>query len=90
MKKYVFRADLKVVIVAAILMCGGSEFQTGGNDPLSFVFYRVEALGGGRQHWNELKPGRRIEMQDIREISRVEEVMKLKQRHTHTCTHAQR
>ena len=28
-KKCVFRVDLKVVIVAAFLMCGGSEFQTG-------------------------------------------------------------
>ena len=29
-KKCVFRADLKVVTVAAFLMCGGSEFQTEG------------------------------------------------------------
>ena len=30
LKKRVFRADLEVVIVAAFLMCGGSEFQTTG------------------------------------------------------------
>ena len=30
MKKSVFKADLKVVIVAAFLMCDGSEFQTEG------------------------------------------------------------
>ena len=47
------------MIVAAFLMCDGSEFETrkGQNerrhDHLSSCTYIVEVLGDGCQHWNE-------------------------------------
>ena len=53
-----FRADLKIVIVVAFLMCGSSEFQTEGpkweKARSPFVLCLVEALGDRCQHWNEV------------------------------------
>ena len=48
----VYWADLSALIVAAFLMCGGSQ-NKGMHDRLSFCAYIVEGLGDGCLHWSE-------------------------------------